>query len=433
MTAGPAAGFETREEPEGAILIQLVERDRDRAVRLVGELEQLVRTVGLRPLASQLVALSHPSPATLLGKGRIETLAQDVEDSGARVVVFNNPVSPVQQRNLERSLKAKVIDRTGLILEIFSLRARTREGRLQVELASLLYQQSRLVRSWTHLERQRGGLGQRGGPGETQIEVDRRLIRQRINRLEKSLKEVTRTRSLHRRERREIPLFTVALVGYTNAGKSTLFNRLTRAGVDAEDKLFATLDPTVRAVTLPGGGRALLSDTVGFIRDLPHQLVAAFRATLEEVREADLLLHVVDLSDPQWREQRATVLEVLQELESHRKPMLTLYNKIDLLDADAGGLPERLEEQEASLAISAHTGTGVAAMLERLEREVSREWGLLRLEVPVTEGALLARLCREGRVLEQRDGDEVIQLTVALPAAARGRLAADIEKYSPAS
>jgi GTPase len=265
-------------------------------------LDHLARGAGLLVAQLQIVSLAKIHPGTFIGKGRVEMLKEDVKAMGVTVVVFNHALTPIQQRNLELKLDVKVVDRTGLILEIFASRARTKEGTLQVELASLLYQQSRLVRSWTHLERQRGGVGLRGGPGETQIEVDRRLIREQIVRLKKQLRAVERTRTLQRQSRKDVPFFTATLVGYTNAGKSTLFNRITAADVYVADQLFATLDPTMRGVTLPDGERVILSDTVGFIRDLPHQLVAAFRATLEEVLTADLLLHVVDLSDPEWQE-----------------------------------------------------------------------------------------------------------------------------------
>ncbi|MBF0426595.1 MAG: GTPase HflX [Magnetococcales bacterium] len=419
----------TRAPRERALLIQMVEESPDHAERLAGELRRLTTSAGLEPAATHLFPLAHIVPATFLGKGRLQALAAEARELGTGVVVFNNALSPVQQRNLERALDAKVIDRTGLILNIFAARARTREGRLQVELAALLYEQSRLVRSWTHLERQRGGVGVRGGPGETQIELDRRQIRVRIQRLKKSLREVERTRALQRRERQDIPLFMVALVGYTNAGKSTLFNRLTAANVDAADKLFATLDPTMRGVALPGGGQVILCDTVGFIRDLPHQLVAAFRATLEEVVRADLLLHVVDLSDPEWQGQVEAVLAVLQELEAHHKPMLTLYNKVDALPA-GDGQGARLGEREASLVISARTGAGLAALLDRLAAARTQAWREHRLLLPASDGALLARLCREGRVLTREEKGENIALTLSLPAAGCGRLRDVLARYA---
>ncbi|MDD3445363.1 MAG: GTPase HflX, partial [Zavarzinia sp.] len=277
-------------------------------------------------------------PATWLGTGKVEELHGAVQALDIDVVVVNCALSPVQQRNLERALKTKVIDRTGLILEIFGARAATREGRLQVELAHLSYQKSRLVRSWTHLERQRGGVGFLGGPGETQIEADRRILSEKITRLKRELETVTRTRELHRRSRRKVPYPIVALVGYTNAGKSSLFNRLTRSEVLAADLLFATLDPTMRGLKLPSGRRIILSDTVGFVSDLPHQLVAAFRATLEEVLEADIIVHVRDVSHPEATAQQADVLAVLEDLglgeEALAGRMIEALNKIDLLDEE---------------------------------------------------------------------------------------------------
>ncbi|MBF0402041.1 MAG: GTPase HflX [Magnetococcales bacterium] len=420
--------LDTQTPPDRGFLIQMIPPRRDRAYAelLAAELNHLARGAGLEVVGSRLLSDRRVLPSTYLGTGTVEELAAELKELDVAVVVFNNPLTAVQQRNLELRLNSKVVDRTGLILEIFAARARTREGRLQVELASLLYQQSRLVRSWTHLERQRGGFGMRGGPGETQIEVDRRLLRDRVHALKKMLEQVERTRTLQRQSRREVPLFTVALVGYTNAGKSTLFNRLSGASVEAVDRLFATLDPTLRQVILPGGGRIILGDTVGFIRDLPHQLVAAFRATLEEVLEADLLLHVVDLSDPEWPEQEAAVLEVLRELLRERGqtvaqwPMLTLFNKTDQVTTP--GLLDRLLSRPHSHLISARTGEGMPALLAALEEEANRNSPCYRLALPATAGALLARLCREGLVLERQESEEKIVLTVSLPAPVAGRL-----------
>ncbi|MEO5364477.1 MAG: GTPase HflX [Magnetococcus sp. DMHC-8] len=426
--------LDTQTPPDRGFLIQMIppRRDRAHAELLAAELDHLARGAGLAVVGSRLFSARRAIPATYLGSGMVEELAGELKACDAAVVVFNNPLTAVQQRNLEVRLAVKVVDRTGLILEIFAARARTREGRLQVELASLLYQQSRLVRSWTHLERQRGGFGMRGGPGETQIEVDRRLLRDRIHVLKKMLEQVERTRTLQRQSRREVPLFTVALVGYTNAGKSTLFNRLSGARVEVADRLFATLDPTLRQVTLPGGGRIILGDTVGFIRDLPHQLVAAFRATLEEVLEADLLLHLVDLSDPEWQEQEAAVLEVLRDLLHERggmaeKPMLTLFNKMDQVGTP--GLLERLGNRAGSHVVSALTGAGFPALLRALEQEANRHSICYHLSLPATEGALLARLCREGLVLERREQDDRIHLAVALPIAVAGRLRQELTAF----
>ncbi|MBF0192864.1 MAG: GTPase HflX [Magnetococcales bacterium] len=413
-----------------ALLVQTIPQSetRDRAERLAEEIKRLALSAGLVPVATRFFPLPKVHSGSYLGKGNLETLAAEVLEHEAELVVFNHSLTPVQQRNLEKGLVAKVSDRTGIILEIFSSRAQTREGRLQVELAALLYQQSRLVRSWTHLERQKGGVGLRGGPGETQIEVDRRLIRDRIRQLEKKLETVQRTRALQRRARQEVPFFSAALVGYTNAGKSTLFNRLTGAHVLAEDQLFATLDPTVRRIVLPNGDRIILSDTVGFIRDLPHQLVAAFRATLEETLEADLLVHVVDLSDPEWEEQEAAVLETLRELEVGDKPMLTLYNKSDLLPEDSG-LVSRLQGRDGVLILSSVTGAGIDALLDTLGRESRKNTRIFQLTIPSAEGALLARLCREGQILERRDDDASIHLTLALSPIAQGRLEGIVREF----
>ncbi|MEO5346135.1 MAG: GTPase HflX [Magnetococcus sp. YQC-9] len=417
-------------KPLRALLVQTLGQGetRDHAERLADEIERLAVSAGLKPVGRRYFPLSRPHSGTYLGKGNLETLATEVLEHEAELVVFNHALTPVQQRNLEKALAAKVSDRTGIILEIFSARAQTREGRLQVELAALLYQQSRLVRSWTHLERQKGGVGLRGGPGETQIEVDRRLIRERIRQLEKRLETVQRTRALQRRARQEVPFFSAALVGYTNAGKSTLFNRLTGAEVLVEDQLFATLDPTVRRIRLPNGEKIILSDTVGFIRDLPHQLVAAFRATLEETLEADLLVHVVDLSDPEWEAQQEAVEETLQELQVGDKPLLTLYNKADRLDADAG-LIERMNARVDSLVISAVSGLGLERLLATFGEASRKNSRLVHLSLPVSDGALLARLCREGQVIERQDTDEAIRLTLALSPIARGRLEGCIREY----
>ena len=420
--------------PDRGFLIQIIppRRDREYAELLMAELDHLARGAGLDVVASRMFSLRRIIPATYLGKGVIDELASEVAAHEVDVVIFNHPLSAIQQRNLEMRLAAKVVDRTGLILEIFAARARTREGRLQVELASLLYQQSRLVRSWTHLERQRGGVGLRGGPGETQIESDRRMLRDKIHALQKTLQQVESTRTLQRQSRREVPLFTAALVGYTNAGKSTLFNRLSGANVAAVDQLFATLDPTLRQVILPSGGRMILGDTVGFIRDLPYQLVAAFRATLEEVLEADLLLHVVDLVDPEWQEQEEAVLRVLRELLLDRggiaeKPMFTLYNKIDRVSTP--GLVQRLGSRSNTLVISAGNGDGLLTLLQTLEQEANRSNHCYRLSLPAAEGALLARFCREGLVLDRQDVEDRILLTISLPAAVAGRLQQEINAY----
>jgi GTP-binding protein HflX len=378
------------------------------------EAKGLALAIGLVVAEAFVLPLRQVRPATLFGEGQIERIAAECELEDVELVIVDGALSGIQQRNLEEKLKRKVIDRTGLILEIFGERAATAEGRLQVELAHLDYQQSRLVRSWTHLERQRGGFGFLGGPGETQIEADRRMIRDRMARLRRELDQVRRTRALHRKRRGRAPWPVIALVGYTNAGKSTLFNRLTGAEVMAEDLLFATLDPTMRAISLPGVEKAILSDTVGFISDLPTQLVAAFRATLEEVTEADVILHVRDMANPESAAQKRHVLQILEDLGviegeggEARVPILELWNKWDLL------APERAEELAALagqnpnvLPISAETGFGVADMLDRIGRLLTEGARVHRITVPASDGARIAWLHAHGEVIEEREAGE---------------------------
>jgi GTP-binding protein HflX len=364
----------------------------------------------------EVVRLARIVPATYLGAGVVERLKDIVEALEIEVVIVDAALSPVQQRNLERGLQAKVIDRTALILEIFGARARTHEGRLQVELAALSYQRSRLVRSWTHLERQRGGFGFLGGPGESQLEIDRRLIGERIGRLRRDLEGVQRTRALHRRARRKVPYPVVALVGYTNAGKSTLFNRLAEAGVFAEDQLFATLDPTMRQVALPSGQRFILSDTVGFISQLPTHLVAAFRATLEEVTEADLILHVRDVAHPETEIQKADVQSVLRGLDlPEDQPQVEVLNKIDLLDGHARELVlERARREPGAVAVSARTGEGCRELLATLERMLAAQRLLHRFDLDLSDGAALAWLYTHGNVVQREDREGRASIQVSL-------------------
>jgi len=386
----------------------------------------LARSIRLDVVRSEIAWITRPRPSCLLGRGALENLGAMISDNDIGLVVVDGVLSPVQQRNLERRWQAKVIDRTGLILEIFGARARTHEGRVQVELAALSYQRSRLVRSWTHLERQRGGFGFLGGPGESQLEIDRRLIGERIARLKHELDRVKRTRALHREARRRVPYPVVALVGYTNAGKSTLFNRLTQSSVAAGDMLFATLDPTMRRLVLPSGRTVILSDTVGFISDLPTHLVAAFRATLEEVTEADIVVHVRDINHPESEPQRRDVLGVLADLglgEPAERELIEVMNKIDLLDpaARASLQNHRLRNSEG-VALSAVTGEGCEGLLALIDHRLESEIRAVRLDVPLTDGKTLAWIYRRGQVLGRRDDNEAAHLSVRLSEADIARL-----------
>jgi GTPase len=372
----------------------------------------LARAINLEIASSGVVSVVAIRPATLLGKGKVEEIAGLVRAEKAGLVFVDHALSPVQQRNLEKAWGAKVLDRTGLILEIFGERARTREGALQVELAHLTYQKSRLVRSWTHLERQRGGFGFLGGPGETQIEADRRMLADRIKKIERELEGVKRTRELHRKDRRRVPYPIVALVGYTNAGKSTLFNRLTSADVMAEDLLFATLDPTLRSVALPHGAKVILSDTVGFISELPTMLIAAFRATLEEVVDADVILHVRDIAHEDTEAQAGDVLRILKELEidpdNHRR-IIEVWNKADLLDGERRQQVENVIERRAAAErpslISAVTGEGLDPLLAAIEERIVSGRPTLSLQLDPADGAGLGWLHRQTEVLERHLDD----------------------------
>jgi GTPase len=379
----------------------------------------LARAIDLAVVGAESVALSAIRPATFIGKGKVETIAARVKAEEIDLVVMDCALSPAQQRNLEKAFGCKVIDRTGLILEIFGQRARTAEGALQVELAHLKYQRSRLVRSWTHLERQRGGFGFLGGPGETQIETDRRLIGERIVRIERELETVKRRRALQRANRSDVPYPIVALVGYTNAGKSTLFNRLTRAEVTAADMLFATLDPTMRLIKLPHGGSAILSDTVGFISDLPTTLISAFRATLEEVRAADVIVHVRDISHADSEAQSQDVEAVLGEIgvANLADRIIEAWNKVDLLDADArDALAQEQETRDtAPLAISAVTGEGIDHLLSAIEDRLARGRPELELTLDASDGQGLHWLYEHAEVMNRRDEDGGLHLTVRVP------------------
>ena len=398
----------------------------------------LARAIDLSVVSSGIVPLSDIRPATFIGKGKVEEIAGLVKTDDAGIVVMDCALSPVQQRNLEKAWGAKVVDRTGLILEIFGRRARTREGALQVELAHLTYQKSRLVRTWTHLERQRGGFGFLGGPGETQIESDRRMIEERIARIEAELEKVKRTRKLHRDSRKRVPYPIVALVGYTNAGKSTLFNRMSRASVLSADILFATLDPTLRAVELPQGLRIILSDTVGFISDLPTMLVAAFRATLEEVIEADLILHVRDVSHADAEAQSLDVEQVLKQLgiaPHDGARLVEVWNKIDRLDRDAGiSLRNRAERKPAErhpVLVSALSGEGMDRLATEIEARLAARRVTLDLVIDAADGAGVSWLHRHTEVMTKvlRD-DGALAITVRVDPANAERVRV---KFSPSA
>ncbi len=420
-----------RREGEEPRRLPVAHSPEDRLAEATG----LAEAIDLDVAEAVIVPLVQPKPGTFFGSGKVDEVAERVKALEVELVIVDHAISPVQQRNLEKKLNAKVLDRTGLILEIFGRRARTREGRLQVELAHLGYQKSRLVRSWTHLERQRGGAGFLGGPGETQLELDRRMLQDRIDSLNVELEVVVRTRELHRTGRRKVPYPIVAIVGYTNAGKSTLFNRLTGAGVLAKDQVFATLDPTMREVRLPAGRRIILSDTVGFISDLPTMLVAAFRATLEEVIEAHLILHVRDISHAESAAQRADVEQVLDGLgiaiagpDAH---ILEVWNKLDRLSPAAREEVEhqaRRNENPPAL-VSAITGEGTADLLALIEARVSAGDERIVLSVPASAGALMHWLHANADIVEQRtDDDGVTHFVIRIEQGKRGRLEGQLKR-----
>ncbi|MBY3173373.1 GTPase HflX [Rhizobium leguminosarum] len=378
----------------------------------------LAQAIDLDVVNGQIVPVNDPRPATLLGTGKIEEIKALLDERDSGLVIVDHPLTPVQQRNLEKEWNAKVIDRTGLILEIFGRRASTKEGTLQVDLAHLNYQKGRLVRSWTHLERQRGGGGFMGGPGETQIEADRRMLQDRIIKLERELEQVVRTRQLHRAKRRKVPHPIVALVGYTNAGKSTLFNRITGAGVLAEDMLFATLDPTLRRMKLPHGRTVILSDTVGFISDLPTHLVAAFRATLEEVLEADLILHVRDMSDADNQAQSSDVMRILNDLgideAEAEKRLIEVWNKIDRLEPEVHDtMVQKSAGASNVVAVSAVSGEGVDTLMEEISRRLSGVMTVATIRLPVDKLALLPWLY-DHAIVDSREDNEDGTITLDL-------------------
>ncbi|MBN3867835.1 GTPase HflX [Gluconobacter kondonii] len=423
------SGFETKKPATRAAVILPWEKSGPQeeiraADARLEEAVGLTASIGLVVVRQAAILLRARRPATLLGSGQVEQLAEAVKLDDVDVVVIDARLSPGQQRNLEKALACKVVDRTGLILDIFGARAATREGVLQVELAHLEYQRSRLVRLWTHLERQRGGFGFLGGPGETQMEADRRMLAERIGKIRKELEQVRRTRGLHRESRKRVPFPVVALVGYTNAGKSTLFNALTGASVHAQDQLFATLDPTMRGMRLPSGRNVILSDTVGFISELPTELIAAFRATLEEVAQADVILHVRDISHPDSVAQRADVLNVLDGmvrdgvLDSHWSDRtIEVLNKADLV----GGV-EAVPKRENAVAISAITGEGLPDLFEVLDQYLTRSMKSVDVRLPITDGAALAWLYQHGEVVGRTDREDGIDVQVRL-------FSADLERF----
>ena len=419
-------GNEARSVGRAAVVYPIVSNNSDGSRAPEARLEEavgLAHAIGLDIVAAEVIRVKRARPGTLLTKGTLERLADLTTKEHLDLVVIDASLTPVQQRNLESALKTKVIDLTGLILEIFGARARTYEGQLQVELASLTYQRSRLVRSWTHLERQRGGRGFLGGPGERQIEMDRRIIGQRITRLKKDLSTIRRTRALQRRARQRVPYPMIALVGYTNAGKSTLFNHLTKAGVVVKDMLFATLDPTLRQIVLPNGRNAILGDTVGFISELPTQLVAAFQATLEDVEQADIIVHVRDASHQDSEAQNDDVTRILKALGvGDSVPVIEVLNKIDLLDDEATKtLLHRSARAQDYIPISATSGLGCDVLLQKLDDKLSQQEQTFNFDLDAADGAAAAWLYSHGHVLERVDEGDRSRILVTLAPADRER------------
>lgn len=416
---GTNDALSTRLAPERAVLVGVVRAGEEgiSGAESLAELQRLAETAGVRVTGKALQAIKRITPATFIGTGKVAEIRELITSLNANVAIFDDSLSPAQQRNLERELKVKVIDRSQLILDIFAQRAHSMEGKLQVELAQLQYLLPRLTRQWQHLSRLGGGVGTRG-PGETQLEVDRRRVRERLAMLRRRLTEVSRTRQLHRSSRASVPYPTVALVGYTNAGKSTLMNALTTAGVLVEDKLFATLDPTVRRLRLPSGATALLIDTVGFINKLPHGFVDAFKSTLEEVQYADLLLHILDASSAQAEEQRRVVERVLDELGAAATPRLLVLNKMDL--AESTGVPVSLTDQ--ALAVSARTGDGLDRLLETIDRRLQAMREQVTIDIPMSRGDLLARVRQVGNVLHEEYDGGMVHVSALVPAKLAGQL-----------
>ena len=417
-------------EPKGRGQLKATDRD---VTSKLAEAIGLAEAIDLEIVGTLIAPLQKPNPAIYIGSGKAAEIAKIVEAEEAELVIVNAQLSPIQQRNLETEWKCKVLDRTGLILEIFGRRATTKEGTLQVELAHLNYQKSRLVRSWTHLERQRGGFGFLGGPGESQLETDKRLIQERISKIERELETVVKTRDLHRKGRERVPYPIVALVGYTNAGKSTLFNKLTDANVLAKDLLFATLDPTMRNISLPGGRKIIMSDTVGFISELPTRLIASFRATLEEVLAADIILHVRDVSHAETDAQAHDVKLVLEELgidEQRRSQIIEIWNKADLLEPqDFANRKATAERNENVALLSSVTGDGVPTLLHKLEQRLSQTSTLYDVILQPSEGQALAWLHQRGEVLDRNTSEDgKTQLTVRLDEDTAGQAMAKFGK-----